>query len=127
MDKIRAVHKEVNEKIEKYKDCEEIVPPLKSFNDECEKFMKEECKVAVPQATCNLTESELTATNASLRNLQMKINVKKKDGQPTGDEQREFQSIKNGMNPKLTPECRKRFSALIEAYTNYCKVIEGLF
>ena len=126
-DRIKKLYEEVNTKCENYQDCEAVAPVLKKFNETCENFIKMECKAAVQQAPCNLSENELTSTNTSLRNLQMKINVKKKDGLSTADEQREYQTIKNAINPKITPECRRRFGSLIDAYTNYCTVIEGLF
>ena len=126
-DKIRRVHSETNEKCEKYTDCETIAAALKTYNDKAESALREECKAApVTAATCSLSESELSAINNRLKNLQMKINVKKKDGDSTAEELREFQSIKNAVNPKLTNECRRRYKNLIDAYNSYCTVIEGL-
>ena len=57
----------------------------------------------------------------------MKINVKKKDGHSLTEENREYQAIKTNITPKLTAECRRTHKNLIDAYTNYCTVIEGLF
>ena len=126
-DKIRRTFVELNDKCEKYTSCDEIAEAIKSYNDEYEGIMKEECKAARPQtATCSLSENELTSVNAMLRNLQMKINVKKKNGQSTTEENREFQAIKTSITPKLTTECRKTYGNLISAYTNYCTVIDGL-
>ena len=125
---IRSVKNEVNQKCSKHLECDAIDVALKKYNLECDIILREEC---TPQtqtaAVCNLTENELMSINSMLKNLQMKINVKKKDGLSTADELREFQSIKNNVNPKITNECRRRFKNLIEAYTNYCTVIEGLF
>lgn len=125
---IQAAYTEVNDKLEPYKECEIVAPVLQSFNDACEALMKEECTAVVqPTVVCNMSESELTAINTSLRNLQMTINVKKKDGLSIADEQREYQSIKSSTTPKITAECRKRYADLINAYTNYCTAIERLF
>jgi len=126
-DKIRGVHSTTNENCEKYTNCEIIAATLKTYNDKVESALREECKSApVTAATCTLSESELSAINNRLKNLQMKINVKKKDGASTAEELREFQSIKNAVNPKLTNECRRRYRNLIDAYNSYCTVIDGL-
>ena len=128
MEKIKSVYEEVNEKCEEYKTCELVAPALQIFNEECENYMKEECKRVVQQAAvCNMSENELMSTNTALRNLQMKVNVKIKDGIGTADELRDFQAIKSSINPKLTPDCRRKFKNLVDAYTNYCTVLEGLF
>jgi len=128
MENIKNTYNEVNEKCSKYLDCEAISQALKKYNLECEIIMREECVVKTPPpAVCNLSENELTSINSLLKNLQMRINVKKKDGVSTVEEYREYQSIKTNVNPKLTQECRRRFGNLIDAYTNYCTVIESLF
>ena len=126
-DSIRRVQNETNEKCEKYTNCETIASALKAYNDKVESALREECKTKTgPTAACTLSESELSAINNRLKNLQMKINVKKKDGDSTAEELREFQSIKNAVNPNLTTECRKKYKNLIDAYNSYCTVIEGL-
>jgi len=126
-DKIRRTFVETNDKCEKYKDCEEIAAALKAYNEKVEPIFNEECKAAVvTAASCSFTESELSAINNRLKNLQMKINIKKKDGNSTAEELKEYQSIISAVNPKLTTECRKRFKNLIDAYSSYCNVIESL-
>ena len=128
-DKIRRTFVMVNDKCEKYSDCEKVAQAIKLYNEEVEKLLSEKCNAPAPQpgAACNMSESELTAINAMLRNLQMKINVKKKDGQSTTEERKELQSIVESFNPKLTAECRRKYKGLVDAYTNYCTVISGLF
>jgi len=128
MDKIRRTFVELNDKCERYAACEQIAEALKIYNKDVENIMKEECKAPVQQAaSCSMSESELTSINNMLRNLQMKINVKNKDGASTAEEYKDFQAIKNAVTPKLTPECRRAHKGLIEAYTSYCTVIQGLF
>jgi len=130
MDKIRRTFVELNDKCERYStSCEEIAAAIKSYNDECENIMKETCKATAVQqqsSACSMSENELTSVNAMLRNIQMKINVKKKEGQSIAAESREFQNIKSSITPKLTAECRRTYKSLIDAYTNYCTVIDGL-
>ena len=126
-DKIRRTFIETNDKCERYKDCAEIAEALKSYNDIVQEILKEECKAApVTTAACSLSENELSAINNRLKNLQMKINIKKKDGNSTAEELKEYQSIKSTVNPKLSQECRRRYKNLIDAYSNYCTIIEGL-
>jgi len=128
MDKIRRTFVELNDKCERFADCEQIAEALKIYNKDVESAMEETCKAPVQQASsCNVSENELISINNMLRNLQMKINVKKKDGASTVEEYKDFQAIKNAVNPKLTPECRKRYKGLTDAYTSYCTVIQGLF
>jgi hypothetical protein len=130
MDKIRRTFVELNDKCERFAQCEKIAEALKIYNSDVEKAMKEECKAAtVQQATgsCSMSESELTSINNMLKNLQMKINVKNKDGASTAEEYKDFQAIKNAVTPKLTTECRRTHKGLIDAYTSYCTVIQGLF
>jgi hypothetical protein len=81
----------------------------------------------VSTPVCNITENELSTVNNNLRNLQMRINVKKRENSSITEEQREYQSIKTTTDSKLTTECRRRYASLVEAYTNYCRIIEGLF
>lgn len=127
MDKIRRTFVEVNDRCEKFLDCESIMLALKNYNYDVEIAMTQECKAA-PQksASCSITESELTAVNNMLRNLQMKINVKKKNGENTAEENKDFQAIKNTVNPRLTADCRKAYKGQTDAYTSYCNVIQGL-
>ena len=126
-DKIRRMFIETNDKCERYKDCEEIAEALKAYNDIVQEILDEVCKAApVAAAACSFSENELSAINNRLKNLQMKINIKKKDGNSTAEEFKEYQSIKTAVNPKLSQECRKRYKNLIDAYSNYCTIIEGL-
>jgi len=112
---------------EKYKECEEIMEALKVINEVWYKIQDETCKAAVTAtATCSLSETELSSINNRLRNLQMKINIKIKDGNSTAEELKDYQSIINAVNPKLTAECRKRYKDYIDAYSSYCNAIEGL-
>jgi len=83
--------------------------------------------VSTPAPECTLSENELSTYNTKLKNLQMQINVKKKEGKSTADELKEYQSIKAAVNAKLTQECRRRYANLVSAYENYCKIIDGLF
>ncbi len=129
-DKIRRMFVETNDKCEKYVDCEEIAAALKEYNDICLSLFDETCKsatVATASAACTLSETELSSINSRLKTLQMKINIKKKDGNSTAEEYKDYQSIITTVNPKLTQDCRKRYKNLIDAYTSYCTVIEGLF
>ena len=126
-EKIRTTRTETNEKCERYNNCETIAAALKMYNDKVDNALKEVCKPAtVVAAACSLSESELSAINNRLKNLQMKLNIKKRDGDSTADERKEYQSIKSAVTPKITTECRRRYKNLIEAYTNYCTVIEDL-
>ena len=127
MDKIRRTFIELNDRCERFSDCETIAEALKVYNKDVEIAMKEECKAPPPKsASCNISESEMNAVNNMLRNLQMKINVKNKDGESTAEENKDFQAIKNAVNPKLTPECRRTYKGQTDAYTGYCTVIQGL-
>ena len=83
--------------------------------------------VSPPAPVCNITENELSTINNNLRNLQMRINVKKREGSSIAEENKEYQSIKTSTNARLSAECRRRYTSLVEAYDNYCKIIEGLF
>ena len=127
MDKIRRTFIELNDRCERFKDCETIMSALQIYNKDVEAAMQEECK-APPQrtASCSISESEMNAVNNMLRNLQMKINVKNKDGVSTAEEYKDFQAIKNTVNPRLTAECRRAYKGQIDAYTGYCTVIQGL-
>jgi len=125
---IRRRFVETNSMCEKYMFCEEIAAAVKEYSDLCLAVFDLECKPAVTAtATCSLSENELSSINSRLKTLQMRINIKKKDGGSTAEEMKEYQSIISAVNPKITPECRRTYKNLIEAYTNYCTVIEGLF
>jgi len=128
-DIIRRKFVETNDKCEKYTAiCEEIAQAIKGYNDEFESIQNEQCKSSVSvSSACNLSEQEITSINNRLKNLQMKINVKKKDGSSPDAEYKEYQSIKTTVNQKLTPDCRRRYKSLIDAYNSYCTRIESLF
>jgi len=130
MNKIRRTFVELNDKCERFAYCEQIAEALKIYNKDVENAMGEECRAPVQQVqavSCSMSESELVSINNMLRNLQMQINVKNKDGASTAEEYKDFQAIKNAVNPKLTSECRRAHKGLIDAYTSYCTVIQGLF
>ena len=128
MDKIRRTFIELNDKCERFTNCEQIAEALQIYNSDVERAMQEECKAPPQQAaSCNVSEAELISINNMLRNLQMRINVKNKDGASTDEEYKDFQAIKNAVNPKLTAECRRTYKGLTDAYTGYCTVIQGLF
>ena len=128
MDKIRRTFIELNDRCERFKDCETISEALKTYNKDVELAMREECNAPPPRAaSCSISENELNAVNTMLRNLQMKINVKNKDGVSTAEEFKDFQAIRNAVNPKLTPECRRTYKGQTDAYNGYCTVIQGLF
>ena len=127
MDRIRRTLTATVDKCKEFAECEDIAAALKEYSNHCETAFKEDCRAApTVTATCNISETELTTINTRLRNLQMSINVKKRDGVSTADENKEFQSIKASVNPRLTQECRRRHQSLIDAYTNYCRIIESL-
>ena len=126
-EKIRRTFIETKEKYDEYIECEKIAAAINECKGISENALKEECRVAAPvTATCNLSENELTNINTRLRNLQMSINVKKRDGASTAEENKEFQQIKASVNPRISAECRRRHQSLIDAYTNYCRIIESL-
>jgi len=128
-DVIRRKFVETNDNCEKYvAECDEIAQAIKGYNDECESIMSEQCNSPVSvSSACNLSEQEITSINNRLKNLQMKINVKKKEGNKPDEEYKEYQSIKTTVNEKLTPDCRRKYKSLIDAYNNYCTRIESLF
>ena len=130
-DLIRRKFIETNDKCEKYAAaCDEIAQAIKSYNNECESIMSEQCKTAPPSSNssgCSLSEQELTTINNRLKNLQMQINLKKKEGSSTDSEAKEYRSIKTTVNEKLTPECRRKYKSSIDAFVNYCTKIESLF
>ena len=128
-DKIRRNFVENNDKCEKYAAaCEEIAQAIKSYNDQCESIMNEQCRSSVSTSSaCSLSEQEITAINNRLVKLQMQINIKKKGGTNFDEEYKDYQSIKAAVNGKLTPECRRKYKSSIDAFTNYCAKIESLF
>ena len=126
-DKIRRTFVQTNDKCERYTSCSEISSAIKEYNGMVEKFLNEECKAAAVSSDCSLSENELSSINTRLRNLQMKINVKKKESGTTTEEFKDYQAIKIAVNAKLTPECRRKLKNQVDAYNNYCKVIESLF
>ena len=128
-DIIRRKFVETNDKCEKYAaKCEEIAQAIKGYNDECESIMNEQCNFPPSvSSACNFSEQEITSINNRLKNLQMKINVKKKEGDSPDEEYKEYQSIKTTVNQNLTSDCRRKYKSLIDAYNNYCTRIESLF
>jgi len=127
-DKIRRTFVELNDKCERYTDCEEVAAAIQTYNEAFENIFKEECVAAAPVRTsnCTLSENELTSINNRLRNLQMKINVKKRNNESPDDEMKEYRSIKTTILPRITPDCRKSFKQHIDALESYCTNIESL-
>ena len=126
-DIMRRTFVELNDKCERYTYCEEVAAAIKIYNDAFEKAFAEQCSApAAPAATCSFSESELTSINNRLRNLQMKINVKKRNNESLDDEVKEYRQIKTTILPRITPECRKRYKPAIDALESYCVNIEGL-
>ena len=128
-DKIRRNFVEINDRCERYaKSCEEISIAIKGYNDAFEIIFKEECVAAVPKASgCTLSESELSSINNRLKNIQMKVNVKKRNNESPDDELKEYIAIKTAINARLTPECRRQYKSTIDAFDSYCTNIESLF
>ena len=128
-DKMRRNFVENNDRCERYaKACEEIAVAIKEYNDAFENIFKEECSAPAPKASnCTLSESELSSINNRLKNIQMKINVKKRNNQNPDDEIKEYRSIKTAINARLTPECRRQYKNSIDAFNSYCTNIESLF
>jgi len=129
-DKMYRTFVDLNSKCERYTTCGEVASAIKDYNQAYEKIYGETCvATAAPAraAACTLSENELALINNRLKNLQMKINVKKKNNESTIDESKEYRDIKTAITPRLTPECRKSFKAYIDAFESYCSVIEGLF
>ena len=128
-DKIRRTFVEVNDRCEKYTSCPAVAAAIKEYNDAFEKVFKEECVAApapVKTSTCTLSESELSSFNNRLKNLQMKINVKKRNNESPDDEIKEYRTIKSAIIPRITPDCRKSFKSSIDALESYCANIEKL-
>ena len=126
-DIMRRTFVELNDKCERFTECETVAEAIKTYNNAFEKAYEEQCTApAAPAATCSLSETELTSINNRLRNLQMKINVKKRNNESSDEEAKEYRSIKTTILPRLTPECRKRYKAAIDALESYCVNIESL-
>jgi len=119
---------ETNDKCERYAGCEEIAMALKDYKNDFEKIYQETCvAAAAPKASnCTLSESEMSSVNNRLKNLQMKINVKKRNNGNPDDEFKEYRSIKTAINARLTTECRKQYKSAIDAFNSYCANIESL-
>ena len=128
-DKIRRNFVENNDKCERYaKACEEVAVAIKGYNDAFENIFKEECVAPAPKASgCTLSESELSSINNRLKNIQMKVNVKKRNNDSYDDELKEYRAIKTAINARLTPECRRQYKSTIDAFNSYCTNIESLF
>ena len=128
-DKMRRSFVELNDRCERYTVCETVATTIKIYNDAFEKVFKEECVAAAPVRTsnCTLSESELTSFNNRLKNLQMKINVKKRNSESSDSEMKEYRAIKAAIMPRITPECRRSYKQSIEALESYCTNIESLF
>ena len=128
-DKIRREFVANNDRCEKYAVCNDVAVAIKSYNDAFEKIFKEECTAAPARTTsnCTLSESELSSINNRLKNLQMKINVKKRNSESADDELKEYRAIKTAINARLTQECRSRYKQAVDAYISYCTNIESLF
>jgi len=126
-DIMRRTFVELNDKCERYTECETVAAAIKVYNGAFEKAFAEQCTApAAPTATCSLSESELSSINNRLKNLQMKINVKKRNSESPDEEAKEYRMIKSSILPRLTPECRRRYKQLIDALESYCVNIESL-
>jgi len=126
-DIMRRTFVELNDKCERYTTCEEVAAAIKIYNTAFEKAYAEQCTAPqAPAASCSFSESELSSINNRLKNLQMKINVKKRNNESRDEEAKEYRQIKTTIIPRLTPECRKRYKDLIDALESYCVNIEGL-
>ena len=128
-DIMRRTFVELNDKCERYTTCEEVATAIKTYNTAFEKAFAQQCSAPATQATaatCSLSESELSSINNRLKNLQMKINVKKRNSESPDEEVKEYRMIKSSIIPRLTPDCRKKYKQLIDALESYCVNIEGL-
>jgi len=127
-DEIRRTFVQLNDRCERYTNCEAIAAAIGEYNEAFETIFKEECVAAAPVRTsnCTLSENELTSFNNRLRNLQMKINVKKRNNESLSDEMVEYRSIKAAIIPRITPDCRKSYKSAIDALESYCTNIESL-
>ena len=129
-DIMRRTFVELNDKCERYAaECEEVASTIKVYNDAFDRIFTEQCSAPAVQASttaCSLSESELSSINNRLKNLQMKINVKKRNNVSPAEESKEYRTIKTTILPRLTPECRKRYKQAIDALESYCVNIESL-
>ena len=126
-DKMRRTFVELNDRVERYTHCEDIAAAIQVYNNAFETVFKEECTAPVRTASaCTLSENELSSINNRLRNLQMKINVNKRNNASADSEFKEYRSIKAAILPRITPDCRKSFRQAIEAFESYCVNIESL-
>jgi hypothetical protein len=127
-DNMRRTFVDLNDLCERYTTCEEIAAAIKDYNNAFETIFKEECVAAPPVRTsnCTLSENELTSINNRLRNLQMKINVNKRNNASIDDEAKEYRAIKTAILPRITPDCRRSYKSAIDALESYCVNIENL-
>jgi hypothetical protein len=126
-DIMRRKFVELNDRCERYTNCEAVAAAIKIYNDAFEAVYKEECTAPAPaRSSCTLTESELTSVNNRLRNIQMKINVKKRNNESPDNEFKEYRSIKTAILPRITTECRRSYKQAIDALESYCVNIESL-
>jgi len=126
-DIMRRKFVELNDKCERFTYCEEVAAAIKVYNDAFESIYEEQCTApAAPAASCSLSESELSSINNRLRNLQMRINVKKRNNESTDEEVKEYRTIKTTIIPRITAECRRSYKPLIDALESYCVNIESL-
>ena len=127
-DQMRRTFVELNDKCERYTNCEAVAKAIKEYNSAFENIYKEQCVGAPAQTSnCTLNTNELTSINNRLKNLQMKINVKKRNNASTEDELKEYRAIKAAIVPRITSDCRKSYKQAIDAFESYCVNIESLF
>ena len=128
-DIMRRKFVDCNDKCERYTTCEKVALAVKKYKDAFEKIYSEECvaPVAAKTSSCTMSESELSSVNNKLKNLQMKINVKKKDGVSPDVELKDYRTINTAISARLTPECRKQYKNAVDAFNSYCTNIESLF
>ena len=126
-DIMRRTFVELNDKCERYNYCETVAEAIQLYNDAFEKVYEEQCSAPpASTVTCSLSESELTSINNRLRNLQMKINVKKRNNESIDEESKEYRMIKTTIIPRITAECRRSYRSAIEALESYCVNIESM-
>ena len=125
-DKIRRTFVELNDRCERYASCESVASAIKKYNDAFDKIYKEVCVEPVRTSACTLNEAELTSINNRLKNLQMRINVKKRNNESPDDEAKEYRTLKAAILPRITPECRRSYKSAIDALESYCVNIESL-
>ena len=129
-DIMRRTFVELNDKCERYvSECKEVESSIKEYNDAFNRVFAEQCSApaaTTSTASCTLSDSELSSINNRLKNLQMKINVKKRNSDSADEEAKEYRMIKQTIIPRLTPECRKKYKQAIDALESYCANIESL-